>query len=103
MDRDDVRRIVGGKLCVELVITRPFHRRHRDMDIRVVGVELVDQRGHDSTFADRFADVCIAAIFGIAGAKEPLDVQFHRLRRKGGMSSHQCHHRNGGAHQFHDP
>jgi hypothetical protein len=76
VDRDDIGSIARGELRRELVVARPFNRGDTDLDIRIVGVELVDQRGDDAAFADGLADIGVGAEIGVAGAEEALDRQF---------------------------
>jgi hypothetical protein len=98
VDGDDIGRIACGKLRRQLVIARPLDRRDGDMHVRIVGVELVDQRGDDAALADGLADIGVGAEVGVAGAEEALHGELRR--RKGRCRADKRDHRRRRQHVF---
>lgn len=90
VDGDDVRRITGRKLRRQLVVTRPFDRGHAYVHVRIVGIELVDQRRDDAAFPDGLADVGIGAELRVAGAEKALhgELRCRKGRRRCGKGQH---------------
>src|SRR3546814_15192918 len=66
-------RVIAGERVVERILTRRENYILHHADIVIVGLELVDDRGHDPAFALGRVDIGVAAIFGLARAEEALD------------------------------
>ena len=73
--RHEIGRIARRHLRRQLRIAGPGDDVDVDVDVRVLGVEAVDQRGDDPALAFGLGDVGAAAIFGAAFAEEALQIE----------------------------
>ena len=74
MHGNKIRRVARGQRGGELVVAGPIHHVHADMDVSVLRIELVDERGHDPAFALCRGDFRDTAILRLAGAEQRCNV-----------------------------
>ena len=94
--RHQVGWIARGDLRGQLRIAWPGDNIDVDVDVRVLGVEAVDQSRNDPALAFGFGDIDAPAIFGTAFAEEALQVDVRSMVRLGAAAQRQHHEKRGG-------
>ena len=96
MHHRHVRNIASRISCRQLVIKgTPLGGLGDDLGANLIfGIELVGEHSDDATFAIGFADICDGAIFGLAIAKKPQEVDIGcgcSAGKTAGECRRQCH------------